>query len=627
MAISNGESGSSVRTKLNASLAKTDNITITQAVDLDTLETNVAASKVKTDLITVTQGVDLDAIETNSNASKVKTDFITVTQNVDLDTIESTLATALQPSNIVETITNGVTTNAPSENAVFDALALKVSKADYTPAHSLLVQQSGTGSPTSLAIANNTILGKQTGDIDALTASEVRTVIDFDASVAANSAVVLNTAKVGFTTELAQDAVGAMINDSLVYDDATPALGINLAKANVFTADQSVPDDAYDATTWNGNMEVPTKNAIRDKIESLSPGGGGGIEVITATLSGTQTNYAFVGASATPSTDANILTVFDVTPSSSFIWQSLNMTGYDEGKRFLINNATEHDSASARCMLWENENGGSGTQILYQYNGKPLIQMPESTISLILLNGKLRLVGASNDNNGWDYFDDFLWTPVSSGSMLPAWKFGSGGTSSIATNTTYTIATDIRPIGVLGISTSSASAVGSLILQQQNLLEGGRGSAAVLWRPAIDTTLSTGSDTWIDYVGFLNGDGSSVSNAVGWKYDASVVGNWFTVTANNSVETTTTGQGPTAAVAEMPYLGVFCNGTWGNIEFFYSVDGVSYTFCATAHTTNIPTATNRLFSVGVNRRRTAGTSVRILAVDLVAWNYKHTRTT
>lgn len=30
-----------------------------------------------------------------------------------------------------------------------------------------------------------------------------------------------------------------------------------------------VNDDAYDATSWNGSLEVPTKNAVRDKIESL----------------------------------------------------------------------------------------------------------------------------------------------------------------------------------------------------------------------------------------------------------------------------------------------------------------------------------------------------------------------
>ena len=41
-----------------------------------------------------------------------------------------------------------------------------------------------------------------------------------------------------------------------------------------FTWDISVPDEAYDATSWNGNNEVPTKNAIRDKIESMSTGWG-----------------------------------------------------------------------------------------------------------------------------------------------------------------------------------------------------------------------------------------------------------------------------------------------------------------------------------------------------------------
>ena len=38
----NGESGASVRTKINASITKTDNLTITQAVDLDAMETKLA---------------------------------------------------------------------------------------------------------------------------------------------------------------------------------------------------------------------------------------------------------------------------------------------------------------------------------------------------------------------------------------------------------------------------------------------------------------------------------------------------------------------------------------------------------------------------------------------------------
>lgn len=39
-----------------------------------------------------------------------------------------------------------------------------------------------------------------------------------------------------------------------------------------FSGDIIVPDEAYDATNWNGSLEVPTKNAVRDKIESMSSG-------------------------------------------------------------------------------------------------------------------------------------------------------------------------------------------------------------------------------------------------------------------------------------------------------------------------------------------------------------------
>lgn len=56
-----------------------------------------------------------------------------------------------------------------------------VMESDYTPAHSLLVQQSGTGSPTSLSVGNNTILGRLSGGgsaIDALTGTEATTLLD-----------------------------------------------------------------------------------------------------------------------------------------------------------------------------------------------------------------------------------------------------------------------------------------------------------------------------------------------------------------------------------------------------------------------------------------------------------------
>lgn len=39
---------------------------------------------------------------------------------------------------------------------------------------------------------------------------------------------------------------------------------------DTMTGDLIVPDEVYDEANWNGNLEVPTKNAVRDKFESLS---------------------------------------------------------------------------------------------------------------------------------------------------------------------------------------------------------------------------------------------------------------------------------------------------------------------------------------------------------------------
>lgn len=45
--------------------------------------------------------------------------------------------------------------------------------------------------------------------------------------------------------------------------------------AFTFANDANVPDEAY-GSGWNGSLEIPTKNALYDKIETISGGGGGG---------------------------------------------------------------------------------------------------------------------------------------------------------------------------------------------------------------------------------------------------------------------------------------------------------------------------------------------------------------
>jgi len=78
-----------------------------------------------------------------------------------------------------------IETNADVTDAANVAAAGAVMESDYTPAHSLLVQQSGTGSPSPLSVGNNTILGRASdggSPIAALSAASVKTILDYQGS-------------------------------------------------------------------------------------------------------------------------------------------------------------------------------------------------------------------------------------------------------------------------------------------------------------------------------------------------------------------------------------------------------------------------------------------------------------
>ena len=64
-----------------------------------------------------------------------------------------------------------------------NALNEKINYSDYSPSHSLLVQQSGTGSPTSLSVGNETLVGRLSGggsEITDLSITEVKGLLGDD---------------------------------------------------------------------------------------------------------------------------------------------------------------------------------------------------------------------------------------------------------------------------------------------------------------------------------------------------------------------------------------------------------------------------------------------------------------
>lgn len=126
------------------------------------------------------------------------------------------------------------------------------------------------------------------------TAVDLLTVVDMsEAGAARNKKVTIDEARIGLGLGTAASPQFAGINLGHASDTTITRVsagvvaieGVNVvttAGGVTFAADIVVPDEAYDATAWNGSFEAPTKNAVRDKIESigtLSDGDKGDITV------------------------------------------------------------------------------------------------------------------------------------------------------------------------------------------------------------------------------------------------------------------------------------------------------------------------------------------------------------
>jgi hypothetical protein len=89
-----------------------------------------------------------------------------------------------------------------------------------------------------------------------------------------------------------------------------------------------VTDDAYNATTWNGSNQVPTKNAVRDKIESM-----GGGSVTSVDVSGGSTGLSTSGGPITASGTITLSGTLDVDNGGT------GQSSYTNGQ-LLIGNTT-----------------------------------------------------------------------------------------------------------------------------------------------------------------------------------------------------------------------------------------------------------------------------------------------
>ena len=216
-------------------------------------------------------------------------------------------------------------------------------------------------------------------------------------------------------------------------------LGISayaLLAGAVFVGAVSVPDDPYDATSWNNSLEVATKNAIRDKIEAL--GGGGNAQTTNPLSQFASTTSSQLAGVMSDETGGGLL-VFNnspvlITPSFGSIVNSGTLTLPTSTDTLVGRNTT--DTLVNKTLTSPIINVGSDAtgDIYYRNSGGAFTRLAIGTTGQVLNVG---------------------------GSGVPAWATSSGGGNAQTANplSQFASTTSSQLAGVMSDETGSGALV------------------------------------------------------------------------------------------------------------------------------------------------------------------------
>ena len=186
---------------------------------------------------------------------------------------------------------DGIESGADVTDATNVDAAGAVMESDYSPAHSVLAQQSGTGSPSAVTLGTNSILGRTTGagtSITGLSASDVRTMLNVEDGATADQ-----TASEILTAIKTVDGTGSGLDADLLDGQEASAfaaashthLSADITDA---TDDGSIPGDRGNLLKTDSSGQVKAFGVFGD----LSIGGGFGL--IDGDPDGSFTNYGIM---------------------------------------------------------------------------------------------------------------------------------------------------------------------------------------------------------------------------------------------------------------------------------------------------------------------------------------------
>lgn len=498
---------------------------------------------------------------------------------------------------------NAVTTAKINANAVTYA------KLQSETAATLLGNPTGGGAVPSeitlgatLAFSGSALqTAAQTGDVTTSANSFATTIANNAVTTAKINASAVTYAKL--QSETASTLLGNPTGAGAVPSEIT--LGATLAFSG--SALQTTAHTGDVTSSANSNAMTIAANAVTAaKIAAAALR-----EVITASLAADQNNYAISGMS----TKANVETIFNVTPTTSFQFTGFSATSVEDGKRIVIANVSPNaaSSASGRMILIPNQSASSssGNRVQFNCDPIPLMLMPGDKISFIYstANAQWELEHGNRHASPSGFFDN--WNDYTD--SINSWSSGTG--SSVGYNSSIFQSPTNSAIG-LGFAHTGTTTTGRGVAGTPPFtLENKRGCMLFLGRVTPETNLSNGTDTYTAQVGFTDqGNNTTPQNGICWEYSSTNSALWQTATYNGGTATRTAIGALTVATNTLIYLGAFVNGTGTNAEYFYSTDGNTWVFCATAHTTNLPANTNT-FGCGFGITKTAGTTDRQFDCD------------
>jgi hypothetical protein len=266
----------------SADATKVGHITVTQAVDLDTLESNVATNNAKTG-ITAQQASDITTNNAKVGISTSQSNAITAnTAKISFDSTSSSKLSGIEANADVTDVANvttalnsisvkelsDISTSSPSNNQV---LQFKTSSNKFEPT---------TLTSTAPVDSVNSQTGAVVLDTDDI-AEGSSNLYFTDGRVAANSAVAANTAKTGITTSQA-NAITANTAKVGITTDQANAITANTAKNSYPSGDatkvgrisvtQAVDLDTMESNIATNNAKISFDSTSSSKLSGIEAG-------------------------------------------------------------------------------------------------------------------------------------------------------------------------------------------------------------------------------------------------------------------------------------------------------------------------------------------------------------------